>query len=187
MFNKIEQEIKELEGWYDKKKNSFATFHGIRELFKAYNDLSEGSQQRPEIFMHPEDLEQYMEWVELMQGENYARLPYFKGVLIQTDVKNFEPPKGTVYLKNGFVRQNVTISFGEKMNEATKQEGGIYANEIHVSAGSASVSIKPGTDASDVLVFIPTSPHGARDLIEQYKRSINEIETVFGFDKTNFT
>ena len=59
---------------------------------------------------------------------------------------------------------------------------GLYALEFVVRARSASVHVKEFTDASDVLVIIPNSPQGAKDLIDQFERAISEIKTVFKFD-----
>lgn len=59
---------------------------------------------------------------------------------------------------------------------------GLYALEFVVRARSASVHVKEFTDASDVLVIIPNSPQGAKDLIAQFERAISEIKTVFKFD-----
>ncbi len=59
---------------------------------------------------------------------------------------------------------------------------GIYCCQIIVRARSASVDVKPFTDGSDVLVFIPNSPQGAKDLIAQFEHAINQIKTVFKFD-----
>ena len=108
--NKLEREIEVLEITQERRRDAFKKFHGLQDLVKAYNDLCLGV-QRPEIFMHPDDLESYVKWLEEKQGEAYAGLPYFKGVQIQSDVSYFLPPKGKVYLRCGCICRDVDISF----------------------------------------------------------------------------
>jgi hypothetical protein len=68
----------------------------------------------------------------------------------------------------------------EEINKLVAE--GIYCCQILVRARSASSDVKPFTDNSEVLVFIPNSPEGAKDLIKQFEHAIDEIKAVFKFD-----